>query len=140
MLAVVGDVLPLLAFGPWVIACRLDIRLFVGELSANRIASSLRWNVIISAMTCLSALVHSSGTMTSRQSTGLALGTLCVGVSPGLLLYGFFREQERTKPPGQSQDEQTPPKLAQKPQDQIDHQELCRRCRQVAAWPLAKAP
>lgn len=99
-LAVAGALLPLLAFVPWLFAHGLDIELFVEELFANRIAAFFGWDVIVSAMALLTAIVLSPGRLSHAQRTGIVLGTLCVGVSLGLPLYLFFRERERTKTAG----------------------------------------
>lgn len=96
LLAVVGAVLPLLAFVPWLAAHGLEIELFMGELFANRVAAFFGWDVIVSAVTLLVALVLSPGTTSSHQRVGIALGTLLVGVSLGLPLYLYFQEQSRT--------------------------------------------
>jgi predicted cation transporter len=95
MLAVVGIVLPLLAFMPRLAEHGLDIEMFVRDLFATRVAAFFGWDVIVSAVTLLVALVLSPGTISNHQRMGIALGTLLVGVSLGLPLYLYFREQDR---------------------------------------------
>ena len=93
VLAIAGTALSLLAFLPWLVQHGLDLELFVRELFANRIAAFFGWDVIVSALTILVAVVLSPGKITNAQRVGIALGTLLVGVSLGLPLYLYFRER-----------------------------------------------
>lgn len=98
VLAIIGALLPLLAFAPWLAEHGLDMALFIRELFANRISAFFGWDVIVSAITLLAALILSPGKLSNAQRGSIAVSTLCVGVSLGLPLYLYFQERARIRP------------------------------------------
>jgi len=88
-LAVLGTVLPLAQFVPWLAAHGLDMRLFAEQLFANRIGGFFAMDVLVSAIVVI-VLVRGEG----RDVPGgwLAIpATLLVGVSCGLPLFLMLR-------------------------------------------------
>ena len=69
VLFVVGCVLPLSQFVPWVVAHGVDPRLFVRELFANRISGFFGLDVIVSAVVLLCLAVGRAAA--ARAAAGL---------------------------------------------------------------------
>jgi hypothetical protein len=97
-LAVAGTVVPLAAFVPWLAAHGLDPALFVQQMFANRIGAFFGWDVIVSAIVILVAVIAGSDRLRGPQRAGIVVGTLLVGVSLSLPLLRFFRERARGHP------------------------------------------
>ena len=94
VLFVVGCVLPLSQFLPWVAAHGVDPRLFVSELFANRISGFFGLDVIVSAVVLLSWIWDERKRRGLRRAWAPALATVLVGVSAGLPLLLFMRREE----------------------------------------------
>jgi hypothetical protein len=92
---VAGTALPLSQFLPWVAEHGLDLRLFVAELFANRIAAFFAWDVIV-AVVVLLVLVVTDRELPGRQRLGVAIASL-LGASCGLPLYLMLRERHRNR-------------------------------------------
>ena len=92
---VAGTALPLSQFVPWLAEHGLDLRLFVAELFANRIAAFFAWDVIV-AVVVLLVLVVTGRELPARQRLGVAIASL-LGVSCGLPLYLMLRERHRNR-------------------------------------------
>lgn len=88
-LAVVGTVVPLAAFVPWLLQHGLDLPRFIEELFSSRVSAFFAWDVVISAVAVLVAAVAVPGLSGARR-TVVCAGTLLVGVSCGLPLLLFF--------------------------------------------------
>lgn len=98
VLAVLGAVIPLATFLPWLAQHGLDPSRFVAELFANRISAFFAWDVMISAIVVIVATVARRDALPGSRKAGVILGTLLVGVSLGLPLLLFFSERARTGP------------------------------------------
>jgi hypothetical protein len=98
--AVLGAAIPLSAFLPWLAQYGINVSLFVQEMFASRISAFFAWDVIISALVVLVAVVVRRNTLSGAQQTGVIAGTLLVGVSLGLPLLLLF--EERARPLGAS--------------------------------------
>ena len=91
-LAVLGLVLPYAQFVPWVGAHGLDMRLFFSELGASPISRFFGWDVIASACTLIVFM------RIERRRKGVPhawmplVGLVLVGVSFGLPLFLYLRE------------------------------------------------
>jgi hypothetical protein len=94
VLFVVGCILPLSQFVPWVIAHGVDPDLFVTELFANRISGFFGLDVIVSAVVLLAWLWDERRRRGLRRAWAPALATLLVGVSAGLPLLLFLRRED----------------------------------------------
>jgi hypothetical protein len=66
-----------------------DIPLVVEQAAANRLATFAWFDVIISAIVLL-VMAFSQRFITPKQSIGVAVLTLCAGVSAGLPLFFYF--------------------------------------------------
>ena len=96
-LAVLGAVLPLSQFLPFLGDHGLDLPLFFEQLFANRISAFFGLDVIVSALVVL-VLVGTEGPRVGvRHLWVYVLATLSVGVSFGLPLFLFAREGARVE-------------------------------------------
>ena len=94
-LAIVGTVLPLAAFLPWLFTHGLNVPLFVQELYSTRIGAAAGWDLAVSAVVVLIAAITSRDVLARTQQVSVIAGTLLVGVSLGLPLLLLFRERAR---------------------------------------------
>lgn len=91
-LAVIGALVPVAAFLPWIAAHGVDIPLFVGTLFANPVSAFFGWDVILSALTC-TVLIVVQGRRDGVPFLWLPLAaTVLIGVSCGLPLFLALRE------------------------------------------------
>lgn len=89
---IVGTVLPLAQFVPWIIANGLDITLFIQQLFSTGISAFFAWDVIVSALVLL-FFIYSEGRRMLMKNLWLPmLATLCIGVSLGLPLFLYLRQ------------------------------------------------
>jgi hypothetical protein len=96
-LAILGTILPLATFLPWLAIYGLDVTQFLTDLFANRVSAFFAWDVIISAIVVLTTLLTEREDLSRGNRTAVVLGTLLVGVSLGLPLLLFFRERARRR-------------------------------------------
>ena len=97
LLFVVGTLLPLGLFWPWIVANGLNLQLFFSELFSTSIGAFFAADVIVSAV----VLVVFSAAESRRLKmdnpltvVGLVvIATLCAGVSSGFPLFLFFRQR-----------------------------------------------
>jgi Terpene cyclase DEP1 len=101
VLCVLGLALPYWQFLPWLAAHGLDWRLFLHELSANRISSFFVMDVLVSAVTLFVFI----GSEQKRLGGGgwwiPRVCVLLVGVSLGLPLFLYMREKAMQLEAGQ---------------------------------------
>jgi hypothetical protein len=98
VLCVLGFALPYSQFVPWVIEHRLNMRLFVQQLFANRIGGFFGMDVLVSAVTLVS-FISSEGARLKMRTLWLPIvSVLLVGVSLGLPLFLYLRERELERP------------------------------------------
>ena len=91
-LAILGTVLPLSQFIPFLVEHGPDAQLFYQQLWATRISSFFGWDVLVSALV-LWGLVHYEGRRHRMNHAWVyLLCTLLVGVSLGLPLFLYARE------------------------------------------------
>ncbi len=92
--AILGTVLPLSFFIPFLMTHGLDMPLFFRQLFQNNISAFFGTDVFVSAVT-LWLFVFSEGRRLGMKNLWVyVLGTLLVGVSLGLPLFLFFRERQ----------------------------------------------
>jgi hypothetical protein len=92
--AVLGTVLPLSYFVPFVATHGLDLQLFFKQLFQNNISAFFGVDVFVSAV-ALWLFVFSEGRRRGMKNLWVyVLCTLLVGVSLGLPLFLFFRERK----------------------------------------------
>lgn len=93
VLALLGLALPYAQFIPWVLDNGLNISLLLEQLFANRISAFFGWDVIVGAVVVIVFAVMDGRKNNVRFWWLAIIGTLSVGVSFGLPLYLFLREE-----------------------------------------------
>ena len=97
LLFVVGTLLPLALFWPWVNANGLNLPLFFNELFSTSIGAFFASDVMISGVVLMIFSVAESRRLKMDNSltvVGLVvIATLCAGVSSGFPLFLFFRQR-----------------------------------------------
>jgi hypothetical protein len=96
-LAVAGGVIPYAKFLPWVVEHGLNLHLTLSELFSTRIGGFFGLDVLLSAVTVI-AFVRWEGMRRKMRLLWLPIGATClVGVSCGLPLFLYLREQQRSE-------------------------------------------
>ncbi|MEM9604834.1 MAG: DUF2834 domain-containing protein [Pseudomonadota bacterium] len=96
LMCVVGTVLPLSAFVPWVLEFGLDLNFLLSGAFVNRVAAFAWLDVIVSAVVLL-VFIWVEGRRQGMTRLWLpTLGTCTVGVSLGLPLFLLLRERHRS--------------------------------------------
>lgn len=91
---VLGTILPLSQFAPWVIENGLDIPLFFQELFLTKIGGFFGMDVIVSAMVLL-IFIFAEGKRLEIPNIWLpVVATLSIGVSLGLPLFFYMRQKQ----------------------------------------------
>jgi hypothetical protein len=99
LLSMIGVVVPLAAFLPWIVVHGLNVPLMVQELFSNRVSAFFGLDVIVSAVV-VGALTWVEYTRAKLRFWWAPIAAVfCIGVSFALplLLYLREREQEREK-------------------------------------------
>jgi hypothetical protein len=92
LFCVLGVVLPYLQFVPWVMENGLNMKFFVQQLFANRIGGFFGMDVLVSAVVLIFFLRREGKRLGVRYLWLPIVGTLTVGVSLGLPLFLYLRE------------------------------------------------
>jgi hypothetical protein len=90
--AVLGTVLPIVAFAPFVVAHGLNPILFFEELWQTPVSRFFALDVLISALTLFVFVFWEGRRLRMAHLWVYVLCTMVVGVSLGLPLFLFFRE------------------------------------------------
>ena len=93
LFCVLGVVLPYSQFLPWVLENGLPMRLFFQQLFANRIGGFFGMDVLVSAVVLIFFLRRAGKRLGVRHLWLPIAGVLTVGVSLGLPLFLYLREQ-----------------------------------------------
>ena len=96
-LAIVGTVLPLSQFVPWLLQHGPDVRLFIEELFSTRIGGFFGWDVIVSALVVATFIVAEGRALGMSRLWMPLAGTFMVGVSLGLPLFLALRELHQSR-------------------------------------------
>lgn len=94
LLGIVGFVAPYAAFLPWLIEHGPNGSLFLQHLFANRISTFFALDVVVSAAVLLRFSALESRRLRLHGRWIVLAATLLVGVSLGLPLLLYFREQQ----------------------------------------------
>jgi hypothetical protein len=106
-LCLLGTILPLAAFLPFLSAHGLDLREFVAQLFGTPVSSFFGWDVIVSSLV-LWAFVCFEGRRVGVAGLWAPIAAnLLVGVSLGLPLFLYMRERRREATPAEFSREQT---------------------------------
>ena len=92
ILCVLGTLLPLSQFIPWVIENGLDVPLFFQELYSTKIGGFFGMDVIVSAVVLFVFIFAEGKRLRIEKLWFPVLATLCVGVSLGLPLFLYMRQ------------------------------------------------
>ncbi len=92
LLCIVGTVLPLAQFVPWLADQGLDVPLFIHEATANPI-SSFAWSDLAVSAVVLVFFVLVEGRRLSMRHAWISLLGLAVGISLALPLFLLLRER-----------------------------------------------
>ncbi len=98
-LCLVGAVIPLAFFVPWLGEHGFDVPLFVTELFSTRIGAFFGADVLVSAIVLLLFIAVDGARAGVAHRWLPVLGTLTIGVSFGLPLYLYLRERARATAP-----------------------------------------
>lgn len=93
-LCIIGTVLPLAQFIPWLAEYGLDMPLLIHQIAANRLSAFAWLDVLVSALALAVFVVVESRRLNMRYGW-LSLFGLCVGVSLALPLFLLMREHHR---------------------------------------------
>ncbi len=93
VLCILGLVVPYAEFVPWALQHGLNLPLFVRELFANRIGAFFGMDVLVSAVVLIAFTRIESRRAGIRHRWLVILAVLTVGVSLGLPLFLYLREQ-----------------------------------------------
>jgi hypothetical protein len=98
MLCIVGAVLPLSQFAPWVLAHGLSVPLLVQQAVSTPVSAFAWADVLVSALACM-AFIGAEGRRLAMPRLWLPL-LCCVGVGPslGLPLFLLLRERHLATP------------------------------------------
>lgn len=91
--AILGTILPLSFFAPFMAAHGLNMPLFFKQLFENNVSAFFATDVIVSALTLWLFVFTEGRRRGMRHLWVYVLCTLLVGVSLGLPLFLFFRER-----------------------------------------------
>jgi hypothetical protein len=94
LLCILGFALPYSQFIPWVLEHGLDMRLFLQQLFANRIAGFFGLDVLVSAVVLIGFIRKEGGRLKIGRLWLPIASVLLVGVSLGLPLFLYLRERE----------------------------------------------
>jgi len=98
LLCVLGLLLPYSQFIPWLMDHGFDLPLFFQQLFANRIGGFFGFDVIVSALTLVAFVLISGRRERVPHLWAPVVGTFAVGVSFGLPLFLYLREQVSGEP------------------------------------------
>jgi hypothetical protein len=98
LLSILGAVLPLSQFLPWLMAHGPDVPRLVSEIASSRIAAFGWLDVLVSGVTLLIFIAADGRETRTPHLWAPTLGTLAVGVSFGFPLYLALRESRAPNP------------------------------------------
>jgi Terpene cyclase DEP1 len=96
ILCILGFVLPLSQFIPFLMEHGLNIELFINQLFINRISTFFAMDVFVSAVVVI-VLVFTEGTRIKMQNLWIPIIALTVGVSFSLPIFLFMRQRHLIK-------------------------------------------
>lgn len=93
-LCVLGTALPLIAFGPWLLAHGLDIPLLLEQALTSPVAAFAWADVLVSALVLLAFIAQQQRVRPVQRVWLPVVALFCVGVSLALPLYLYLREKQ----------------------------------------------
>lgn len=92
MLSIIGTVLPLSQFVPFIAKNGMNMSLFFEKLFINEISSFFAMDVIVSAAVTVLLIAYETKRLKIKNTWVCYVGLFTVGVSCGLPLFLYFRE------------------------------------------------
>ena len=92
LLAVLGTLIPLAVFLPWLLEHGLDIPALLAEAASTTIGLFAWLDVIVSALVLIGFILYEGKKIGMERLWLPILGTCCIGVSLGLPLFLYLRE------------------------------------------------
>jgi predicted exporter len=93
LLCLLGTLLPYSQFVPWLTSHGLDMRLFIRELFANRVSGFFAMDVFVSTAVLWSFVAREGLRLGVRHLWAPIVASLAVGVSLGLPLFLYLRQE-----------------------------------------------
>lgn len=93
-LCILGSALPLIAFGPWLLAHGLDVPLLLEQAVSSPVAAFAWADVLVSTLALLAFIAHQQRLRPLPRVWLPVLALFCVGVSLALPLYLYLRERQ----------------------------------------------
>lgn len=97
MLSIIGTVLPLSQFVPFVAENGMNMLLFFEKLFINEISSFFAMDVIVAAAVTALLIAYETKRLKIKNTWVCYIGLFTVGVSCGLPLFLYFRERHLEK-------------------------------------------
>jgi hypothetical protein len=94
VLCLVGTILPYSQFLPFLCDHGLDLRLFFEQLFANHVGGFFGWDVIVSSVVLWALVIIEGRRAGVKHLWAPIVANLAVGVSLGLPLFLYMREQQ----------------------------------------------
>jgi hypothetical protein len=94
-LCVMGTILPLAAFLPFLRSHGLDVGEFMGQLFGTAVSSFFGWDVIVSSLVLWAFVLYEGRRLEMARLWAPIAANLLVGVSLGLPLFLYMRELRR---------------------------------------------
>lgn len=95
LLCIVGTVLPLWEFSPWLLENGLNIPLFIEQMFPNRVAGAFSIDVLISTVVLWVFVLTEGRRGGVRHLWAPLLANIVAGVSSGLPLFLYLRAKPR---------------------------------------------
>ena len=95
VLCVVGTLLPLGAFSPWLLENGLNVSLFIDQMFANRVAAAFSIDVLVSTVVLWVYVLTEGPRLRVPHVWAPLLANIVAGVSSGFPLFLYLREKAR---------------------------------------------
>lgn len=97
ILCVLGTILPLTQFVPWLFSNGFAVRLLIEEASSSQIAAFAWLDVLVSAIVVFAFIFYEGRHLGMKYLWVPVIGLITIGVSLALPLFLFLREQHLSK-------------------------------------------
>ena len=95
VLCVVGTVMPLWEFSPWLLEHGLDIPLFIEQMFPNRVAAAFSIDVLVSSVVLWVFVLTEGPRARVPHLWAPLVANVVAGVSSGLPLFLYLRESRK---------------------------------------------
>ena len=96
LLCIIGTVLPLWQFSPWLLENGLNIQLFIEQMFPNRVAAAFSLDVLVSTAVLWVFVLTDEGPRSRVPHLWAPLvANIVAGVSSGFPLFLYLRERQR---------------------------------------------